>query len=75
MRALPNPPEAQKLYIPFGSPAPDAARLRADGWITVAGLAPETDARAEALRLRCSHCWHGGEILPLSGGGDAPMES
>jgi ATP phosphoribosyltransferase regulatory subunit len=76
MRALPNPLEAQMLYVPFGSPPADAVRLRADGWITVAGLAPETDTRAEALRLNCSHCWHNGEILSLSDrGGDAPTES
>ena len=76
MRALPNPPEVQKLYVPFAAPAADAAQLRADGWTTVAGLAPETDVRAEAVRLNCSHCWHQGEILSLrERGADAPTES
>jgi ATP phosphoribosyltransferase regulatory subunit len=75
MRALPEPPAAQKLYLPFDMPAAEAGQLRADGWITVAGLAPETDARAEAQRLGCSHCWHNGEILSLRDrGGDAPAE-
>ena len=75
MRALPEPSATQKLYVPFGAPAAEAAQLRTDGWITVAGLAPETDVRAEALRLNCSHCWYNGEILPLRDrGGDAPME-
>ncbi len=76
MRALPDPAPAQKLYIPFGTPGAEAARLRADGWITVAGLAPDQDPRAEALRLACSHCWLEGEILHLdSPGGDAPAEN
>ncbi len=75
MRALPNPPAADKVYVPFAASVADAVQLRADGWITVAGLAPETDVRAEALRLHCSHCWHNGEILSLSDcGGDAPTE-
>ncbi|NKB48923.1 MAG: ATP phosphoribosyltransferase regulatory subunit [Alphaproteobacteria bacterium] len=75
MRALPEPAAAQKLYLPFGSPAAEAVPLRADGWTTVAGLAPETDVQAEARRLGCSHCWHDGEILTLSDrGGDAPTE-
>ena len=75
MRALPNPAERQKLYIPFGAPAGDAVRLRAEGWITVAGLAAESDVRAEALRLNCNHCWHDGEIVILDKrGGGTPVE-
>lgn len=65
MRALPEPPAARRLYLPFDMPATEAVPLRADGWITVAGLAPETDVRGEAQRLDCSHCWHKGEILSL----------
>ena len=75
MRALPEPSPAQKLYLPFGASASEAIPLRAAGWITVAGLAPEVDVRAEALRLACSHCWHNGKILSLSDqGGDPPAE-
>jgi ATP phosphoribosyltransferase regulatory subunit len=53
--ALPPPADAQRLYLPYGTGPAEAARLRGGGWITVAGLAPETDARAEARRLRCTH--------------------
>ena len=75
MRALPEPAERQKLYLPFGTPAGEAIRLRAEGWTTVAGLAAEADVRAEAVRLNCSHCWHGGEILVLDDqGGGTPAE-
>lgn len=75
MRALPKLAVTPKLYLPFGAPAAEAIPLRAEGWITVAGLAPEADVRAEALRMACSHCWHNGEILTLDdGSGDAPTE-
>ena len=50
--------------------------LHADGWITIAGLAPAPDVRGEASRLNCSHCWHNGKILSLNDrGGDAPTET
>ena len=75
MRALPEPSETRKLYLPFGTPAAEAVQLRSGGWITVAGLAPEAGTRVEAQRLECSHCWHNGEILSLGDrGGDAPAE-
>ncbi|HEX6978700.1 MAG TPA: ATP phosphoribosyltransferase regulatory subunit [Alphaproteobacteria bacterium] len=60
LRALPPAPAAERLYLPYGT-APDvAAQLRADGWRTVAGLAPENDPAAEARRLRCTHVFIGG---------------
>jgi len=75
MRALSEPSVARKLYLPFAMPVAESTQLRAAGWVTVAGLAPETDVRAEALRLNCSHCWHNGEISSLSDrDGDAPAE-
>lgn len=65
MRALALPPAEPRLYLPFGT-APEAGRrLREEGWITLAGLAPEADARAEARRLRCSHVFTGGAPHPL----------
>lgn len=73
MRALPEPPAPKRLYLPFGTAGTDAARLRAEGWITVAGLSPESDPQADAARLACSHCWHNSKIVALAEhGGDAP---
>lgn len=66
MRALPEPASADRIYVPFDAPADAAGRLRVEGWITISGLAPEADPRAEALRLRCSHCWVGGSVVPLA---------
>jgi ATP phosphoribosyltransferase regulatory subunit len=57
------PPEAgSRVFVPYGA---DGAALRAEGFATVAGLEPAEDARAEALRLGCSHVLlpHGLEAL------------
>ena len=42
------------VYIPLEA-AQSGTRLRADGWRTVTGLEIDSDANAEAKRLRCSH--------------------
>jgi ATP phosphoribosyltransferase regulatory subunit len=65
LRALPMPRSRSRLYVPLGTPAGEAARLRAAGWLTVAGLAPAADARAEAARLGCTHYCHRGEAVAL----------
>ena len=60
LRAAPLPPAPRRVYLPHGTPRAEGATLRADGWVTVAGLAPEQDVAAEAARLGCSHLWQGG---------------
>ena len=67
LRAVPAPPPPRRVYLPHGSPRADGATLRAEGWITIAGLAPEPDPAAEAARLGCSHVWRGGSATPLGG--------
>lgn len=42
---------ARRLFLPLGSDPAAAARLRADGWVTVAALTPDCDAAA----LACTH--------------------
>ncbi len=49
------------LFLPLGHDAEAAARLRAVGWRTVAGLSEEDDAKA----LGCSHRLEGGEAVGL----------
>ena len=51
---LAGPAPAKRLYQPFGGDAGAGARLRAEGYVTVAGLAPVDDAAAEARRLGCA---------------------
>ncbi len=65
MRALTPPEPGPRLYLPHGTPAAEAMRLRDEGWVTLAGLAPETDARGEAARLGCTHYYRAGEAIAL----------
>ncbi|HEY4134282.1 MAG TPA: ATP phosphoribosyltransferase regulatory subunit [Alphaproteobacteria bacterium] len=57
LQAMPGPQPDKKLYLPHGAAPAEGRRLRAEGWTTVAGLAPagDADAKAEARRLGCSH--------------------
>jgi ATP phosphoribosyltransferase regulatory subunit len=67
-RAAPPARPRKRIYVPHATPPHAAApvRLRADGWATVAGLAPEADAVAEARRLSCTHILHGDDAVSLS---------
>jgi len=65
MRALPPAPAPARIYLPFGTEHAAAAALRADGWVTVAGLDPESDVMAEARRLRCAHALVDGRVRPV----------
>ena len=67
LRAAPAPPARRRVYLPCGTPPGEGASLRGDGWVTIAGLAPEGDPAAEAARLGCSHVWRDGAALPLGG--------
>jgi ATP phosphoribosyltransferase regulatory subunit len=66
LRALPPQPETRRLYVPFGTDHATGAGLRGEGWLTVAGLSPESDAKAEAKRLRCTHVFVDGRPIALS---------
>ena len=67
LRAAPAPPAPRRVYLPHGTPRADGAGLRDEGWITIAGLAPEADPAVEATRLGCSHLWRGGAVRFLAG--------
>ncbi len=41
------------IFVPSGTATQISKTLQADGWITVQGLEPVTNIRAEALRLGC----------------------
>lgn len=55
IRALAAPGAQKRLYLPYGTNPALAAQMRTEGWVAVAGLARETDIRAEAQRLCCTH--------------------
>jgi len=65
LRALPGPKRVPRLFLPHGAPHVEAARLRAEGWIVVAGLAPVADPIAEAARLGCGHVRVDGAVVAL----------
>jgi ATP phosphoribosyltransferase regulatory subunit len=65
LRAVPQPQPKPRLYLPPGSDPALAARLRAEGWATVAGLVAVTDAAAEAKRLACAHWLKDTEIVAI----------
>ncbi len=65
LRALPAPAPARRVYLPLGTPAEEGRRLRAEGWVTLAGLAAAADAAAEARRLGCGHVLRDGDISEI----------
>ncbi|MCK5274436.1 MAG: ATP phosphoribosyltransferase regulatory subunit [Alphaproteobacteria bacterium] len=69
LRALPHPDNGRSLYLPHGTKATRGAALRAEGWVTVAGLAPESDPAAEARRLGCTHILRDDDVVEI---GDSP---
>jgi ATP phosphoribosyltransferase regulatory subunit len=65
--ALPDAPP-RRVFVPAGMGAAAGERLRAGGWITVAGLVAATDPDAEARRLECGFILRPGSDEP------APVE-
>lgn len=68
-RALPAPRGESRVYLPFGTSAEVGRRLRAEGRITVAGLAPETDPVEAARHLGCRQVWRGGTMIEIGPAG------
>ncbi len=65
MRAVPDPQDQARVFLPFGLPSDQAAAIRSEGWIGVAGLLPADDARQEARRLGCTHTLENGRAVSL----------
>ncbi|HQT66632.1 MAG: ATP phosphoribosyltransferase regulatory subunit [Rhodospirillales bacterium 20-60-12] len=55
----------RRLYLPAGSDPAWGERFRAEGYATIAGLAPVANAAAEARRLDCEAYVAGGSITPI----------
>ncbi len=70
LRALPQPSNGRTLYLPHGADAARGATLRAEGWVTVAGLAAESDPASEARRLDCTHILRDDAVAELGAGPD-----
>lgn len=66
LQALPDPRRPETVFVPHGAPRDQAAALRRDGRITVAGLTPADDADAEARRMGCTHILRDGNVSALN---------
>ncbi|CAO3430667.1 ATP phosphoribosyltransferase regulatory subunit [Azospirillum doebereinerae] len=65
LRAVPAAQAQERVYVPHGTGWAAAGKLRAEGWVTVAGLAPAADPVAEAKRLHCGHRLTDGVVRPV----------
>ncbi len=63
LRALPEAVAPKRVYLPAGTPAAVAERLRAEGWMALTALDPAADAVAEARRLGCTHVCRDGRAV------------
>jgi ATP phosphoribosyltransferase regulatory subunit len=69
LRTLPQEKPARRVLVPLGAGRAAAAALRAEGWVTVAALAPASDWHAEASRLDCGHVLEAGTPVPVAARG------
>ncbi len=67
LRVCPAPAARSRAFLPWGADPALGARLRGQGFATVAALSAEIDAWHEAARLRCTHILHDGAAVPLEG--------
>lgn len=63
LEAAPVPPSPRRLFVPLDTDAALAEGLRAEGWVTLAGLSPVEDPIAEARRMGCSHALADGVLV------------
>lgn len=64
LRAAPAAPARPLVYLPPGTDHAIAARLRAEGYATLAALGED---KTEAARLGCTHILAGAHPIPLGG--------
>ncbi len=67
LRVLPDLTPPRRLFMPFDAAADAGAKLRSEGWQTVAGLEPVADDFAEAERLGCDHVLRDSEVVSCGG--------
>jgi ATP phosphoribosyltransferase regulatory subunit len=65
VRVAPPPALRPRVFVPFGAPADQAEKLRAQNFATIAGLEEAADAPAEARRQKCSHWLHNGRAVEV----------
>lgn len=71
LAALPGPRPVRRVFVPVETPRAWAQALRAQGWVTVAGLEPVSDVAAEARRMGCGHVLAADGVKSIENQGDA----
>ena len=68
MQALPEAQLPNSVFLPWGTDAAVARKLRNEGWRTVAALDNNTDgdAKDQARRLNCTHLLEGDSVRQLN---------
>lgn len=66
LRILPIPARKTHIYLPAGTAYLQAHALRAQGAVTLQGLEPVADPKAEATRLKCDAVYLDGKVVTLS---------
>lgn len=69
--ATPRAAPRRRVFVPLGAPADVGEALRAEGWVTIAGLQASSDAALEAKRLGCGWRWRDGVVENI----EAPRDS
>jgi len=65
-RAVQETRPGDRIFLPHGTEPAAGAKLRIDGWATLAGLEPASDPGAEGRRLGCTHLWLSGKIVKIN---------
>ena len=66
MRAVPGVVAENRLFLPFGTAQKVGVQLRAEGWITVAGLSSSGMSEGDAKTLDCTHILMENEIKNIT---------
>lgn len=69
LRAAPPRQARPRVFVPFGADRSVAAKLRREGFATVAGLGAVADDMAEAKRLGCSYVLRDGKAALINSKG------
>jgi ATP phosphoribosyltransferase regulatory subunit len=69
LRVLPRAEPVRRILVAPDAPPAETAKLREEGWVTVAALSQPGDWEGEARRLGCSHVLSGGQVRMVAASG------
>jgi len=66
LRAVPKRKADKRIYLPLGTPRPEAIKLKAEGWIVIPELKETSDQKSNARKAGCSHIFIDGSAEALA---------